>query len=160
VWSDLTVLESGLLTDSQGEVGQNQRSCRLTPTPAREHAIAKDRQERTDHRAGDNKAETTFFWLDKSQSHPHGAENKILLMTLLFYIFYYITGSGITGGSKTEGREAETISSASSRNNSVSKSYLLFAAGRKSLQDPEEVTHTYIQKIVPPQKLSTLLLIF
>lgn len=79
--------------------------------------------DRTDHRAGENNAETILFWLAKSQSHPNGVGNdKILLMTLLLYDFSYLTGSGIAGGSKMEGREPETINSASSGNNSVSKS--------------------------------------
>lgn len=46
VWRDLTVLESGILTNGQGEMGQNETNCWLTPIPAGAHAIAKDGQDR------------------------------------------------------------------------------------------------------------------
>lgn len=45
VWRDLTVLESEILTNGQGEIGQNRRNLGLTPTPG-PHAIAKDREDR------------------------------------------------------------------------------------------------------------------
>lgn len=46
VWRDPIVTESGILTNGQGEMGQNKRNCGLTPIPAGLHTIAKDREDR------------------------------------------------------------------------------------------------------------------